>query len=381
MNCFNNIASTLATAPMASNSDLNLLERLMLSARSSEYAGVHDQVYMLVFWLSVVFFIVVMGPYAYFIVKYRRKPGVPAQRSVSHNTPLELTWSILPLLLLFVLFFVGFEVFISGQIAPANAETINVRGKKWNWTLAYENGAKTTEFESLVGVDVPVYAIPAGKPIRLVMDSEDVIHSFYVPDFRKKLDVFPNRYTTMWFEASTKDQRHYVFCAEYCGDQHSQMAAILHAMDPADYEQWKLDNVLKLEDMYPADAGEFLYKSHGCNACHSVDPQSTASTGPPWWNVWNRTENITGGGTVTVDENYVRESIYEPAVKVVEGFPNQMNSYQGLISPEEINLIIAYMKTLSDEGQASYAADKAAWEAAKAAEDAAAEAAGDAAPE
>ncbi|MCB9837777.1 MAG: c-type cytochrome [Phycisphaeraceae bacterium] len=367
MNALNHIASTLAANPMASNADLNLLERLMLSARSSDYAATHDMVYMVIFWLSVAFFVVVMGPYAYFIVKYRRKPGVPAQRSVSHNTPLELAWSIFPLMLLCVLFFLGFEVFIDGQVAPADAETINVHAKKWNWSLGYDNGAlpKSEDYVNLVGTSVPVFAIPAGKPIRLVLESEDVIHSFYVPNFRKKIDVFPNRYTTMWFQAGNAGERHYVFCAEYCGDQHSQMAAMLDTLSPEDYDKWKTDHVLNPKDMFPADYGAFLYKQQGCNACHTVDRAKSAGTGPPWWGIWGRTENIEGGGQITVDENYVRESIYTPAAKIVQGFPNQMNSFQGLIDPEGISAIFAYMQTLSDEGQAKYEKDKAAWEAAK----------------
>ena len=369
LNSLNHLASTLATvSPMATNADLNIIERLFMSARSSEYAGQHDFVFMVIFWMSVAFFFLVMGPYAYFIIKYRRRPGVPAQRSVSHNTPLELAWSIFPLLLLFVLFFLGFEVFISGQIAPAEAEVINVRAKKWNWSFAYDNGAVTSEYVDLVGVDVPVFAIPAGKPIRLVMDSEDVIHSFFVPNFRKKIDIFPNRYSTMWFEAAHAGERHYIFCAEYCGDQHSQMMGILDVLSPAAYQQWKLDNVVAIGDMYPADAGEFLYRSQGCAACHSVDSKQTPGTGPPLWGIWGRTEDIEGGGQITIDENYIRESIYTPAAKVVQGFPNQMNSYQGLIDPDGINAIIAYMKTLSDEGQAAYEANKAAWQEAKDAE-------------
>ncbi len=366
MNFLNPIMSSLATtAPIASNADLNFLERMFLSAQSSEYAGSHDFVFMVIMWLSIVFFLLVMGPFTYFVIKYRRKPGVAIQRSVSHNTPLELAWSIIPLLLLCVLFFMGFEVFISGQIAPANAETINVRAKKWNWNFAYDNGALTDEYTEYVATDVPVFAIPAGKPIRLVMDSEDVIHSLYVPDFRKKIDIFPNRYSTMWFEASHAGERHYVFCAEYCGDQHSQMMAILDVLSPEAYDQWKLDNVVSIGDMYPPDAGEFLFRSQGCNACHSIDPAKSASTGPPWWGIWGRTEALEGGGQVTVDENYVRESIYTPAAQVVLGYPNQMNSYQGLIDPDGINAIIAFMKTLSDEGQANYEAEKAAWQAAK----------------
>ena len=366
MNCPITITSNLATtAPFASNIDLNFIERMFMSARSSEYAGQHDSLFMLILWLSIIFFFTVMGPFAYFIVKYRRKPGVPAQRSVSHNTPLELTWSIFPLLLLCVLFFLGFEVYVSGQIAPANAETINVRAKQWNWSFAYDNGAQTDNYVDLFGIDVPVFAIPAERPIRLVLYSEDVIHCFYVPDFRNKIDIFPNRYATMWFEASYAGERHYVFCAEYCGDQHSQMTAILEVLSPAEYDQWKIDNVIALEDMFPPDAGEFLYRSQGCNACHSVDPQKTPSTGPPWWEVWGRTEDIAGGEQIIVDENYVRESIYTPAAKVVLGFSNQMNSYQGLIDPEGINKIIAFMKTLSEEGQASYESEKATWLAAK----------------
>ena len=366
MNSLNHITSTIASLPpIASNANLNFIEKMFLSARSSEYAGQHDFVFMSIFWLSVVFFFLVMGPFTYFIIKYRRKPGVAPQRSVSHNTPLELAWSLIPLLLLCVLFFMGFEVYIRGQIAPANAETINVRAKKWSWTFAYDNGAQTKEFVDLVGVDVPVFAVPAGKPVRLIMDSEDVIHSLYVPDFRKKIDIYPNRYTTMWFEASHAGETHYIFCAEFCGDQHSQMAAILNVLSPLEYEQWKKNNLTDPSTLFPADWGAMLYKQHGCNQCHSVDEAKTAKVGPAWWGIWGKKVAIEGGGEVIVDENYIRESIYDPGAKLVAGYANQMSSYQKDIGPDKLTAIIDYMKTLSPEGQASYEADKKAWLEAK----------------
>ncbi len=344
---------------MATREGFSLLDLLFFPARSTEYAGGVDDLFMFVFWVCVVFFVLVMGPYAYFIIKYRRKPGVPAQRSVSHNTPLELTWSIGPLFLLAVMFFWGFEEYVSGQIAPVGAEEIRVKGYKWNWEFEYDNGAATKQQQMIAAKEVPVFAIPANRPVRLILDSRDVIHSFFVPDFRKKIDIYPNRFVTMWFQPMTAGKTHYVFCAEYCGDGHSLMGALLNVLPEHEYLEWKQNNLFDSHSVPPYVWGGMLFRAKGCNACHSVD--GSKNTGPTWLGIYGKSEALQGGGSVMVDENYIRESILTPAVKIVQGFPNQMTPYAGQLTDREIDALIAYIKSLSEIGQAQL---KAAEEAA-----------------
>jgi cytochrome c oxidase subunit 2 len=335
-------------------SQMGFVERLWFSEPGATFARDVDYLFMFIFWLCTVFFVGLMGAMIYFVIRYRRRPGVPHERSASHNTPLELAWSVGPLLLLAVIFFWGFEEYLELNVAPANAEVIDVTAQKWSWNMEYDNGAQTTETISgmIADKEIPVFAVPVGRPIKLNMISQDVIHSFWVPNFRVKFDVFPFRYTTMWFEA-TREGDHIVFCAEYCGEQHSQMAAILRAMSPADYQQWKQDNKLD-ENIAPRDLGKILYVTKACNSCHSVDGSS--GTGPTWLDLYGDTAHrVTIDGqatTIEVDENYLRESILVPGAKIVQGYANQMASYQGQLTEKELAGLIAYMKSLSEKGRA-----------------------------
>lgn len=335
---------------LATSANRSLVNKAWFSQPASTFADDHDLLFLFIFWISVFFFVLLMGLSLIFVVKYRRVPGVPQQRSMSHNTPLELTWSIGPLAILAVIFFWGFDRFMDLQVAPANAEEIEVTGFQWGWEMRYDNGASTREFTNVVSnVDSPIFAVPVGKPIKLLMHSRDVIHSFWVPNFRVKFDVFPNRYTTMWFEA-TEPGDHYVFCAEYCGAQHSEMAAIIRAMPPAEYAEWKSE--MAVDNRPPREIGASLYITKACNSCHSVD--GSAKTGPTWQGLYGKEETVLVNGEpqrIIADENYLRESILEPQVKIVQGYPDQMNSYQGQLTDKELNALIVYIKSLSEQGR------------------------------
>jgi cytochrome c oxidase subunit 2 len=210
--------------------------------------------------------------------------------------------------------------------------------------------------------ETPIFVIPEKRPVKLRMSSVDVIHSFWVPDFRVKFDVFPNRFTSVWFEATgiegnstlpnegawkkwagTRYQDHWVYCAEYCGSNHSEMYAILRVVPHEIY----LDIVKDWAEPKgaPWEVGAALYKIKGCVSCHSLD--GSKNVGPSWKDLYLRESPITGGGTQIVNADYIRESIYTPAAKIVQGYPNQMQSYQGKINDKELEAIIAYMKTLS----------------------------------
>lgn len=362
---FGQTEAPAAAAPAAQPAPVQQIEHFQvaggvgLSRQASPWAADVDLLFWTITWICVFFFVLLMVLAAWFVVKYRRRPGVAQQRSPSHNTPLELTWSVGPLVILMVIFYWGFDVYLNMRMAPANAEVINVTAQKWDWTFDYDNGAiggsKQGTTVRVADKEVKVFAVPANRPVKLVMISKDVIHSLYVPDFRQKLDVFPMRYTTLWLKPMEAGQDHYLFCTEYCGDGHSQMGAIIRVFDEQAYQQYKLDNKLSLDDMAPTEAGKVLYLVKGCNACHSVE-ENGPGTGPTWWGIYGDEAHpvLVNGArtTVRVDEDYIREAILVPGAKLREGYPNQMNSYQGQITEKEISMITAYIKSLSEKGRA-----------------------------
>lgn len=321
-----------------------------------------DGVFFYIFWVSVVSFVILMGLMVVFAIQYRRLPGVAPQPSPSHNTALELTWSVVPLILMAVMFIWGFQVYLGMRIPPVDAEVVNVTARQWGWEWEYDNGGRSRETEKIANVDAPVFALPLGKPVKFLMTSNDVIHSMYLPAFRQKRDVMPNMYTTMWVQPagaathkydpiakkavpiSPEQKGYYLACTEYCGDQHSQMWARIAVMEPADYQMWKEEQA-STDTIDLVTLGGILHKQKGCVSCHSVD--GAKNTGPTWKGSWGETHDFTNGNKILVDENYIRESILEPAKNVRTGFPNQMVSYQGQLKEREMRALIMYIKSLS----------------------------------
>ena len=348
------------------------LRTWMLGEPASTVAKTNDDLFMFIFWVCVISFVGVMGLVTYFTVKYRRKPGVAQQRSPSHNTPLEVTWTVAPCVILLVMFVWGFKGFMDLQVSPFKGEEILMTGYQWNWEATYENGASNGgDVVNLADKDVPVIRVPQGMPVNLLLTSRDVIHAFYVPAFRVKTDVFPNRYTSLWFQSDNEPEvqydeqgteigrwtDHVLYCAEYCGDGHSQMLGVIRVMPQADFIAWKAEaaNVFR-DELKPSEVGALLFRAKGCNACHSVD--GSASTGPTWQGIYGTTRSFSNASPVTADENYLRESILDPGAKIREGFPNQMQSYQGLLNDKEMFALISYIKTLSESGQSELTDEK-----------------------
>lgn len=329
------------------------LHRLWFGSPAATEAGRDtDRLFMFIVWTCIISFTVVLGLAYYFAWKYRRKPGVPTQRSASHNTALELAWSIIPLLVMVVIFFWGFRGYMNNVVAPAGAEVIRVTGQQWFWGVTYDNGKERgPEDEAWVGgKKSPVIYVPANRPVKFMMSSRDVIHSFYIPDMRVKFDVFPNRFTSFWIEPMEVGE-HHIFCAEYCGTDHSEMNALLRVVSPEEFAEYKAKEVV-LED--PVEYGRFLYRSKGCMACHSLDGK--AGTGPSWKGLYGNPERRTSAGPVNLadDEtfyNYIRESVYDPAARLAEGFGPQMNSYAGLINEKQLDGLIAFIKSPEVSGR------------------------------
>jgi len=304
----------------------------MPPADSTSAAGV-DRLFYFIFWLSVFFFILIVSLMVLFVFKYRAREGRGPQKSPSHHTALEVTWTVIPLILVLFIFYYGFKSYLDLYTPPANAYEINVTGQKWSWLFTYPNGH----------VDQNLH-VPVNQPVRLVMTSEDVIHSLYIPNFRLKLDVVPGRYSKIWFEA-TNPGEYNIFCAEYCGTGHSDMHALCVVHPTGEFEKWLEDASDIFKDRSLSEVGEYLYKSRGCAQCHSID--GTAGTGPSFKGVFGHEVQFRDGSSGIADENYIRESILNPGAKVVSGYQNVMPTFQGKLADKEITAVIEYLKTLS----------------------------------
>lgn len=296
-----------------------------------------DSLFNFVLYASIVFFLLVVIVSLYFAFRYRKRGPETLDTSPSHSTILELLWTIIPVILVFTVFFLGFKVYLKMNVVPKDALQVKVTAQKWFWSFDYTKEGVSSVNELVVPVD---------KPVQLTMSSQDVIHSFYVPGFRIKMDVLPNRYTITWFEAAHPGNYN-LFCAEYCGTGHSEMIGTVKALSFSDYKKWLDEAGLGGEDAPLSELGAKTYKTKACNTCHSIDGKP--GIGPSFRGIFGEQVRTADGGSVTVDENYIRESILTPTAKVVNGFQPVMPSYQGLLKEREIDALIEYIKTLNEQ--------------------------------
>jgi cytochrome c oxidase subunit II len=296
--------------------------------RASSMAGQVDAIYIFLLVVCGMVALLVFTCLLYFAARYRRRPGVEAEQ-IEGSTPLELTWSIIPLCVFMVFFAWGAIVFFKQRTPPRDATEVYVVAKQWMWKLEHAEGQR----------EINELHVPVGRDVKLIMTSQDVIHSFYVPVFRMKQDVLPGRYTVAWFRA-TKPGTYHLFCAEYCGTQHSGMIGSIIVMRPAQYEAW-----MNGGPAGPLSAtGEKIFAELGCSTCHRTDTQGR---GPNLQGVFGKPVLLEDGRSVVADENYVRESILDPGAKIVNGFKPVMPTFQGLVSEEQLNALVAYVKSLS----------------------------------
>jgi cytochrome c oxidase subunit II len=302
--------------------------------QSSTIASEIDNAYYIVYWLDVVMFFGLMGALAYFMYRYRRRSDKDKVSDVTHSTTIEIAWTVIPTILVLGLFVVGLRGFFMASVAPAESLEIRTTAEMYMWTFTYPNG----------NVSVNELIVPKNKPVKLIMSSKDVLHSFFVPEFRVKQDVVPGTYTTLWFEA-TETRDTVLFCTEYCGVGHSDMQARVRVMDKPEYDAWQETGLLPGEKpLPPAELGKKLFATRSCNTCHSLD--GSRVQGPTFKGLFGRTETIADGSSIKVDENYIRESLLEPTKKVVQGYPAVMPTYKGLLKETDIDALIAYIKTI-----------------------------------
>lgn len=380
--------SILAAAPADTRP---WLDRLWLKPNASDFADWSDELFMFIMWVCIISFVALMVPMCYWCWKWRRRAGVAQIRTPNHNTVLEVTWIVVPLIVVVFMFFWGFHGYIRAFVASSNAEIINVTGQKWFWSATYANGAGSGESvhmdldvkgdgsKSSVTRPAPVIAVPAGRPVKFILTSTDVIHSFYIPDARIKCDVFPNRTTALTFTPKAdlgdatsnlyedgKDRAgsdHYIFCAEYCGQDHSEMHAILRILPEAEYQKTIGEWANFLDDYGPDgkrkqlpmwELGKKIRELKGCVNCHAVD--DTKSTGPSWKGSYG-TDIAFADGSKLSDHygkdmdvawrDYIRESLMTPGKHIHAGYLNQMSPYPELTTPKHIDGLVAYFRHLN----------------------------------
>jgi cytochrome c oxidase subunit 2 len=292
----------------------------------------HVTIYLLI--VAAFFSTLIFALIFYFAVKYRRRAEHERVVESHGGMTLEIIWTVVPFLLMMVMFVWGANVFFEMSRPPDDAMNVYVVGKQWMWKTQHLEGQR----------EINELHVPLGRPVRLTMTSEDVIHSFYMPAFRVKFDVLPGRYTTAWFNP-IKAGKYHLFCAEYCGTLHSGMIGWIYVMEPAEYERWLAGGPAG-ESL--ASGGEKLFQERGCANCHLSDKPGRC---PNLVGIFGQPVQLTTGQTVKADEAYVRESILDPSAKVVAGYQNIMPSFQGLVTEEDLLQLIEYIKSLAKPQQ------------------------------
>jgi cytochrome c oxidase subunit 2 len=307
-----------------------------LPERASSYAGEVDALFYFITSVTAFFTVAVLVTLLFFAIKYRRRSDAERPKEIHGSLALELTWTLIPLGIVVVMFVWGAKVFFHMNRPPDDAMTVSVVGKRWMWKLQQPTGQR----------EINELHVPVGRAVKLVITSEDAIHSFFVPAFRIKKDAVPGRYNVAWFRA-TKTGTYHLFCAEYCGTEHSKMIGRVVVMEPEAYQTWLAGGP---PPESPVVAGEKLFTELNCVTCHRPD---SAGRGPVLQGIFGRPVKLASGDTVVADEAYVRESVVNPAAKVVAGYQPVMPTYQGQVSEEQLISLVAYIESLQVPTEAS----------------------------
>lgn len=318
-----------------------MLERFSLfPEQASTVASQVDHYYFFLVAVSGFFATLIAVLVVVFAIRFRRRWEGEVTPPIHGSLKLELFWTLVPFALTMVMFFWSANIYLKIRRPPDDALQVFVVAKQWMWKLQHMEGRR----------EINELHVPVGRPVKLLMTSEDVIHSFYVPAFRIKADVVPGRYNTAWFEA-TKPGSYHLFCAEYCGTEHSQMIGRVVVMEPADYQTWlsgKGAPGVGGAAVAPQQTGEALFRQYGCASCHRNQP---GALGPNLIGLFGSRVHLASGESVVADEAYLRESILNPRAQVVEGYKPVMPTFQGQVDEESLLQLIEYIKSLQSGGK------------------------------
>ncbi|MCM2269496.1 MAG: cytochrome c oxidase subunit II [Thermoanaerobaculia bacterium] len=296
--------------------------------QASSLAGEVDALTLWLVGMSAFFTLLIAVLVVVFALRYRRRTPDQVGARFDESALLEITWTVIPLVIVLFTFAWGAKVYFRLYRPPAGAVEYGITGKQWMWKVQHPTGQR----------EINELHLPVGQATRLTMTSEDVIHSFFVPAFRVKADVIPGRYTTMWFKP-TKPGRYRLFCTEYCGTEHSRMIGWVVVQEPEEYQRW-LASVPVVETL--AQQGRKIYERLGCEECHAAGSELAPSLA----GLFGRDVQLANGTTVRADETYLRESILDPDAKLVAGYDAAMSSYRGQAGEEELLALIGYLKSL-----------------------------------
>src|SRR5687767_8892770 len=297
---------------------------------ASTFSWKVDALYFYLSGVTLFFALLISGTLIFFVIRYRRRTPFEIPRPIAGSHKLETVWTVIPLVIAMTMFLWGATVYFDQYRPPQNAIEVYVVGKQWMWKLQHATGQR----------EINELHVPVGRKIKLIMTSEDVIHDFFVPAFRTKADVVPGRYTTMWFEA-TKPGRYHLFCAEYCGMNHSGMIGSVIVMESRDFDTWLSGNT---GNTTPAAAGQQLYQTLGCTSCHGANGEG--GRGPVLAGLFGRQTPLASGESVVANEAYIRESITNPQAKLVAGFGPIMPTFQGQVTEDQLVQLVAFIKSL-----------------------------------
>ena len=297
---------------------------------STESANV-DALYFYLSGVTIFFTLLISGVIIFFVIRYRRRTHYEIPRPIAGSHTLETLWSVIPFIVAMSFFVWGAGIYFRQNRPPKDAMEVYVVGKQWMWKFQHSTGQR----------EINELHVPVGRKIKLIMTTEDVIHDVFIPAFRIKADVVPGRYTTEWFEA-TKPGRYHLFCAEYCGMNHSAMGGWVVVMEPTEFDNWLSGNA---NQQSPAAAGQQVFQMLGCAPCHGANGEG--GRGPALLGVFNSQVRLNNGQNVKADEGYIRESILNPQARIVAGFGPIMPTFQGQIREEQIVQILAYIKSLN----------------------------------
>jgi cytochrome c oxidase subunit II len=302
---------------------------------ASSFSWKVDALYFYLSGVTLFFTLLISGTLIFFVIRYRRRTPYEIPRPITGSHKLETVWTVIPFVIAMTMFVWGARVYFDQYKRPDNAMEVYVVGKQWMWKLQHATGQR----------EINELHVPVGRKVKLIMTTEDVIHDFFVPAFRTKADVVPGRYTTLWFEA-TKPGRYHLFCAEYCGMNHSGMTGSVIVMEPRDFDNWLSGNT---GTTTPAAAGQQLYSTLGCASCHGANGEG--GRGPLLAGLFGRDTPLTNGTTIKADEGYIRESIVNPQAKLVAGFGPIMPTFQGQVSEDQLMQLVAFIKSLPGAGE------------------------------
>jgi cytochrome c oxidase subunit 2 len=306
----------------------------LVPERASSFAWKVDSLYFYLSGVTLFFTLLISATLIFFVIRYRRRSPYEIPRPIAGSHKLETIWTIIPFMIAMTMFAWSASVYFDQYKPPENAIEVYVVGKQWMWKLQHATGQR----------EINELHVPVGRKIKLIMTSEDVIHDFFVPAFRTKADVVPGRYQTLWFEA-TKPGRYHLFCAEYCGMNHSGMIGSVIVMEPREFDDWLSGNTASTT---PAAAGQQLYQTLGCASCHGTEGEG--GRGPSLAGIFGKEQALQSGQSVTVDEGYIRESIVNPQAKMVIGFGPIMPTFQGQVTEDQLVQMVAYIKSLHGGG-------------------------------